>query len=551
MPDDRRSVSTAPVQLLEVGAVAEQAGLGPGEFEPVGAYRAKVRARTPEEGLPAHRGRLVLVTAMTPGHRSAGKTVTAIGLGMALSRIGRRSIVTLRQSALGPTLGSKGGGAGGGAARVEPFVDCLLGLGADTFAVESAHNLLAAVLDDALHRGGDIDPTTVSWRRVLDMDDRSLRKIRIGLGEADGPERDTGFDITAASEVMAILALSGGAADLRRRLGAVVVARDGDGHPVTAEALGAAGAMAALLRDAVAPNLFQTSEGTPVFVHTGPFGNLAPGCSSVVADRLALARAEFVVTEAGFGADLGAEKFIHLKSPVLGACPDAVVLVATVGCLREQGGGPAWIPDVAAVRAGCSNLRRHLEILSAFGVPTTVALNRFPDDTSVEIATALSAAEDSGAPAVVDDAYAAGGGGGVALAEAVVAASSTSSVCRPLVRRDAPVVGKVETIASRVYGAADVRWSERARAELSWLEDHGFGRLPVCMAKTHLSLSDDPKLRGAPSGFTLSVTGLHLAAGAGYVTASAGDIATMPGLPARSRFRDIDVTADGVVTGLE
>lgn len=532
--------------------MAEQAGLRPGDYESVGAYRAKVRARAPDEGPLPHRGRLVLVTAMTPGHRSVGKTVTAIGLGMALSRTGRGSIVNLRQSALGPTLGSKGGGAGGGEARVEPFVECLLGLGADTFAVESAHNLLAAVLDDSLHRGSDIDPTAVSWRRVVDMDDRSLRQIRIGLGRVDGPARDTGFDITAASEVMAILTLSAGPADLRRRLGAVVAARDRRDHPVTAEDLGAAGAMAALLRDALAPNLFQTSEGTPVLVHTGPFGNLAPGCSSVIADRLALARAEFVVTEAGFGSELGAEKFIHLKAPVLGAYPDAVVLVATVGCLREQGGGPAGKPDVAAVRAGCSNLRRHLEILSAFGLPALVALNRFPDDTPEEIATALSEAEDSGAVgAVVDDAYELGGGGGLALAEAVVAAAAGASSCRPLVKRDASVVDKVETIAARVYGAAGVRWSERARRELSWLEDHGVGRLPVCMAKTHLSLSDDPNLRGAPSGFTLSVTGLRLAAGAGYVTALAGDIATMPGLPARAHFRDIDLTADGVVSGLE
>ena len=537
---------------LEVGAVAEQAGFGPGDLEPVGRYRAKVRARPPEDGAPDKRGRLVLVTAMTPGRLSAGKTVTAIGLGMALSRMGRRSIVTLRQSALGPTLGSKGGGAGGGAARVEPFVECLLGLGADTFAVESAHNLLAAVLDDALHRGADIDPATVSWRRVLDMDDRSLRQIRTGLGEVDGPARNTGFDITAASEVMAILTLSGGAADLRRRLGAVVVARDGRGHPVTAEALGGAGAMAALLRDAMAPNLFQTSEATPVLIHTGPFGNIAPGCSSVVADRLALARADYVVTEAGFGADLGAEKFVHLKAPVLGTCPDAVVLVATIGCLREQGGGLAGTPDVAAVRAGCSNLRRHLEILAAFGLSATVAVNRFPDDTAEEIATALSEAEDSGAlAAVADGAYESGGSGGLALAEAVVTACASAPACRPLVRRGAPVADKVETISARVYGAAGVRWSERALGELSWLEDHGFGRLPVCMAKTHLSLSDDPKLRGAPSGFTLPVTGLRLAAGAGYVTVLAGDIATMPGLPSRAHFRDIDVTADGVVTGLE
>ena len=534
-----------------IGAVAARAGFDPSDLELHGPYRAKVRARVPEGDRDGRRGHLVLVTAMTPGRRSAGKTVTAIGLGSGLELAGRRSIVNLRQSALGPTLGTKGGGAGGGAARVEPFLECVLGLGADTFAVEAAHNLLAAAAEDALHRGAGIDPATLSWRRVMDMDDRSLRRVRVGLGGGNGPARDSGFDITAASEVMAMLALSRDMADLHRRLDAVVVGRDGRGGPVTAADLGAAGAMAVLLRDALAPNLLQTSEGTPVMVHTGPFGNLAPGCSSVVADRLALDRTEYVVTEAGFGSELGAEKFVHLKAPLLDAYPDAAVLVATIGCLREQGGGHADVADSAAVREGCANLRHHLGILSSFGLPTVVALNRFPDDTAAELALATSVAEEAGAArAVVTDAYERGGRGSLELAEAVVAACTAPSLCRAVVARDAPVAEKVETIATRVYGAAGVRWADRARRELSWLSDHGFGTLPVCMAKTHLSISDDPDLRGAPCGFTLDVGELRLAAGAGYVTALAGDIATMPGLPAHPRFRDIDIDADGVVTGL-
>jgi formate--tetrahydrofolate ligase len=436
-------------------------------------------------------------------------------------------------------------------ARIEPFFECLLGLGADTFAVESAHNLLASALEDVLHRGGDVDPSTVSWRRVLDMDDRSLRQVRVGLGKGNGPERDAGFDITAASEVMAILALSSDLVDLRARLAAIVVARDAAGRPITAGDVGAAGAMGMLLRDAFAPNLLQSSEGTPVLVHTGPFGNIAPGCSSVVADRLALARAQYVVTEAGFGSELGAEKFMHLKAPLLGVAPDAAVLVAPIGCLREQGGGGIDTPDPRAVRAGCANLRRHLGNLATFGIPTVVAVNRFPDDSDEEFDVLAAEAKAAGATAaVVHEAFVAGGRGCEALAGAVVAAASTPSTFTPLVARDAPVTDKVGEIARHLYGAGGVDWSPTARRELEWLDAHGYGRLPVCMAKTQHSLSDDPTLRGAPSGFTLTVSSLRLAAGAGYVTVLSGDIATMPGFPSQARFREMDIDADGVITGL-
>ena len=547
---------------LPVEAVAEQLGLGPDDIELHGRHRAKVTTVmadgpcTPGAGLgPGPEGddgcgRLVLVTATTPGRRSAGKTVTALGLGMGLARLGRRGVVTLRQSALGPTLGSKGGGAGGGAARIEPFVDSLLGLGADTFAVESAHNLLAAALEDALHRGRDVDPGSVAWRRVVDMDDRSLRAVRVGMGATDGPPRDSGFDITAASEVMAILALCRNLADMRTRLAAVVPARRTDGTPLTAGDLEVAGAMAVVLREAYAPNLLQSSEGTPVLVHTGPFGNIAPGCSSVVADRLALGRAEYVVTEAGFGADLGAENFVHLKSPLLGRGPDAAVLVATVGCLREHGGGDADRPDPDAVRAGCSNLRRHVATMLGFGIPTVVSVNRHPDDDEAEIAVVAAEAGEAGAATAVHDAFADGGAGCEALAAAVVDAAARPSTLRPLVARDAPVADKVETIATRIYGAGAVEWSAPAAETLARLVADGFGHLPVCMAKTHLSLSHDRTLLGAPSGFTLPVAEIRLAAGAGYVTVLAGDISTMPGLPSSARFRGMDLAPDGSVSGL-
>lgn len=537
------------IEPLPVELVAGKLGLSRVDLELHGPYRAKVRVH--DDTFPERSGRLVLVTAITPGERSAGKTVTALGLGMGLSRRGKRAAVTLRQSALGPTLGAKGGGAGGGASRVEPFTDSLLGLGADTFAVESAHNLLAAALEDALHRGGDVDPDSIGWRRVLDMDDRSLRQVQIGLGRADGPPRRSGFDVTAASEVMAIVALSRDRADLRARLGAIVPGCDRAGHPVTAEQLGVAGAMAVLLREAFAPNLLQTSEGTPALVHTGPFGNIAPGCSSVIADRLALSHAEYVVTEAGFGADLGAEKFVHLKAPSLGMAPDVAVLVATVGCLREHGGGITTTPDPGAVASGCANLRKHLANLASFGMPTVVAINRFPDDTDGELTVVSAEAEAAGAlTTVVSDAYVRGGLGCVELADAVVAAAAHESAGRGLVARDAPVALKVETIATRLYGASGVEWAAAAATELAWLQDHGFGHLPVCMAKTHRSLTHDPHLLGAPSGFIVPVVELRLAAGAGYVTVLLGTIATMPGLPTAAHYRDLDLAPDGTVIGL-
>jgi formate--tetrahydrofolate ligase len=540
--------------LEPIEGVASLLDLSADDLTLHGPHRAKIRI-DPAPPPRARKGRYVLVTAITPTHHSAGKSVTTIGLAMGLERLGQRATATIRQSSFGPTFGAKGGGGGGGKSRVEPLEECLLGLGSDVFAVEMANNLLAAVVDDEVHRGASVDPSSVTWRRVLDVDDRALRQVLVGLGGTlNGPEHPTGFDITAASEVMAILKLSRDVADLRSRLASIVPAWDLDGRPVTAGSLEAAGSMAVLLRDAIRPNLMQSTDGTPVMIHTGPFGNIAPGSSSIIADALALARSDFVVTEAGFGSDLGAEKFFHLKCPVSGLAPDVAVLVATVPCLRDHGGASGDAPDVAAVRAGSANLRRHVENLAAFAVPTVVAINRFPGDADDELATVASAAREAGAAAVAEhQAFALGSVGCVELAEAVVAAAEKGSAterAHQLFDRDAPVEEKVEVIARRLYGASGVEWTREASARMEQFRGAGFGRLPVCMAKTHLSLSHDPKALGAPSGFVLPVAEVRLAAGAGYVTVLTGAISTMPGLPSKAKFREIDLLDDGTVVGL-
>ncbi len=532
---------------------AEQIGLGGGLLEMHGPQRAKVSLDALE--VAGEPGRLVLVTAITPTAAGEGKTVTAIGLAMALARAGRRSIVTLRQSSLGPTFGIKGGGAGGGAARIEPLEEALLGLGSDLFAVESANNLLAAMLEDSLRRGAlDVDPGSLAWKRVLDVDDRALRHVSVG---ADGTLRETGFEITAASEVMAILALSRDLRDLRRRLGSIVPAFDRRGRPVTAEVLEAAGAMAVILRQALRPNLMLTSEGTPALIHAGPFGNIATGNSSIVADLVALPRTDFVVTEAGFGADLGAEKFLHIKAPLLGRTPDAIVLVATVRSLKLHAPRPETAPrdlereDPAAVAEGAANLRKHLANLAWFGIPVVVAINRLPSDSPLELAVVREVALDAGAAFVAEShAFGGGGAGAMDLAEAVIDASSLPQSFRPLVRPEDPARAKVETLATRLYGAGEVRWSAAAAAGLRRLEAAGFGSLPVCVAKTHLSLSHDPTLKGAPTGYVFPVDEVRLAAGAGFLKVFAGPIVTMPGLPAHPRAADMDLAPDGSVVGL-
>ncbi len=529
--------------IVEVGT---EVGLRVDEIEPRSFHHAKVRVDPTTIEPPS--GAYVLVTGITPTPAGEGKTVTSLGLGMALRQLGKRAVITLRQSSVGPTLGSKGGGAGGGAARVEPLATALLGLGDDLFAVETANNLLASWADAQLTAGD------VTWRRVVDMNDRALRRITTTpSARRDDPRVDTGFDVTAASEITAIVALAADRADLRRRLDRVVVGFHDD-TPVTAGELGITGALMVLLRDAFVPNLLQTAEGGPVLVHGGPFANIAHGCSSVVADRIALARAEVVVTEAGFGADLGAEKFLHLKAPIVGRGPDVVVLVATVRALAAHGGRTDGGADADSVRAGSANLVRHVANLRRFGAPVVVAVNRFPDDTPELLAVVEAEALDAGAfAAVAHDGYVHGGAGCLALGEAVLAATRTGTapaVPIPLFAADAPLADKVHALATGLYGAADVAWSEEATATLERLDAGGLGRLPVCMAKTHRSFSHDPALGSTPSGFTLPVRGLRLAAGAGFVTVLLGDILTMPGLPARPRFLDLDLADDGTIVGL-
>jgi formate--tetrahydrofolate ligase len=492
----------------------------------------------------------VLVTAVNPTPGGEGKTVTTIGLAMALARRGVRAVATLRQSSLGPTFGRKGGGAGGGKAALTPLTDALLGGLADLAAVESAHNLLAAAADDAMHRQRHgLTSTSVSWRRVLDVNDRALREVVVGLGGAvDGTPRQTGFDITAASEVMAVLSLARDLEDLRARLGRIVIGTNVDGEPVTAEDLRAAGAMAALLREAAEPNLLATSEGTPVLVHAGPFGNLSVGTNSVIADRIALSTADVVVTEAGFGADLGAEKFLHLKVPEVGRPPDVVVLVTTVQAMRWHGGASDYTkPDVEAVVRGCANLRHHVRTLSGRGLPVVVAINRFGGETDAEVRAIDEAAQPH--PTVSHTVYADGSDGGLDLADAVLNVPTTGGFT-PLVTGKEAIRDGVEIRARDWYGALRVDWAPDAEKMLGWLDAHGFGHLPVCVAKTHLSVSHDPDLRGAPIGFEFPVRELRLAAGGGYVTALAGAVMTMPGLPAAPRMWDIDLDADGDVTGL-
>lgn len=536
-----------------IGVVAEALGLEAGEWVPMGEHRAKVRlSALPAEGSPG-RGRYVLVTGMTPTQSGEGKTVTSVSLAMGLRHRGHRAVAALRQSSLGPTLGLKGGGAGGGRASVWPLDESIFGLGADLFAVESANNLLAARVDDEAARGVTVDPVAVSWRRVVDMNDRALRRITVTLDAGERHlTRATGFDITAASEVMAVMSLARDLTDLRARLAAIVVGSSPDGAPVTAGELGAAGAMAALLRDALAPNLLQATDGTPVLVHGGPFANIAHGCSSVVADRIALDRADYVVTEAGFAADLGAEKFLHLKVPVLGRAPDAVVLVVTARAVVEHGQRLGVTGGVVAqAEAGAANPARHVAMLRSFGLPVVVAVNRFPDDDPEVLAVLVRAGEAAGAAAVVEHTgFVEGGPGSADLADAVAAACELPSSFAPLVDAGADVVAKVDALAARVYGATSVAWEPDAVAELDRLRAQGFGSLPVCVAKTHRSLSHDPARAGVPTGYEFPVRSVRLRAGAGFVTVYAGDILTMPGLGARPRFLDIDVLPDGTITGL-
>ena len=538
--------------MQPISAIAAKIGIAEDQLEHYGKYKAKI---PPQSGTP---GKLVLVTAINPTPAGEGKTTVTIGLADALNRLGKRAVIALREPSLGPVFGMKGGAAGGGYAQVLPMEDINLHFTGDFHAIGAANNLLAALIDNHIHHGNalDIDPKRINWRRAVDMNDRQLRHIISGLGKTvDGTLRPDGFDITVASEVMAAFCLSRDLADLKERLGNMIVAWNHRGEPVYARDLQAQGAMTALLKDAIKPNLVQTIEGTPAFVHGGPFANIAHGCNSLIATRSALALGEYTVTEAGFGADLGAEKFIDIKSRKGGLKPDCAVIVATVRALKYNGGvakDALGAENVAALEKGLPNLLKHIDNLkNAFGLPVVVAINRFHSDSDAELALIEKTCAERGVKIALCEVWAHGGKGGEALARAVIdTCEHESSRCAPLYPDDLPLVEKIRTIAQKLYGAADIALSSDARKTLQDLEKLGYGNLPVCMAKTQYSLSDDPKALGCPQGFTLNIREVQIAAGAGFVIAITGTIMKMPGLPKVPAANNIDVDKDGNINGL-
>ena len=538
----------SPRPILDVAAGLD---LAPSQVVPYGFDKAKITLDALNSGRPT--GRLVLVSAITPTDAGEGKTTTSIGLAQGFARLGQRVCLALREPSLGPTFGQKGGATGGGLARVVPESDINLHFTGDFHAIGAAHNLLAAMLDNHIHHGNslDIDPRRVTWRRVIDMNDRALRHVVIGLGGVlEGVPRETGFDITPASEVMAALCLSEGYDDLRRRLARTMVALTSQRAPVTAADLRAVGAMMVLLKDAMLPNLVQTCDGVPALVHGGPFANIAHGCNSVVATKLALARADWVITEAGFGFDLGAEKFFDIKCVSAGLDTAAVVLVATVRALKLHGGasrGALTSPDPGAVERGLANLAKHVENIRIFGESPVVAMNRFATDTDDEIAVVRAWCDARGVPFAVSDVFARGGDGGTALAEAVMAhAERRAKSFTPLYDWREAIPAKMEKVARAMYGAREVAWTKEAQRALGQIEKLGFGALPLCVAKTQKSLSDDPQVVGRPEDFDITVRDVILAAGAGYVVPLLGDIMRMPGLPASPQAERMDLV-NGVV----
>jgi formate--tetrahydrofolate ligase len=538
------------IKLKPISDVAKQALLFEDDLYKVGPYMAKVMPTAEKRLATKPTGKLILVSAMTPTPAGEGKSTTTIGLAMALCRMGRSAVAALREPSLGPCFGKKGGAAGGGWSQVLPMEDINLHFTGDLHATAAAHNLLAAIIDNHLFHGNrlGIDPRSVTWRRVLDMNDRSLRNIVAGLGgHADGIPRETGFDVTVASEVMASLCLANNLEDLRTRLGRIIVAYRFDGSAVHASELKAHGAMAALLKHAVYPNLVQTTEGTPALIHGGPFANIAHGCSSVIATKLAMQMADYCVTEAGFGFDLGGEKFLNIKCRSAGLSPHCVVLVATVRALKYHGGGE----DLEAMTKGFANLQRHIENVKLFGLPAIVAINRFSADQPEELEHALSLCRHHGIPSVISDVWAKGGAGGEALAGEVVRIASTdTSGFKPLYAPELSIEDKIKTVVTSIYRGADVSFMPAARKILQKVRDLDLSHLPVCMAKTQYSFSDNSKLIGAPERFSVEVRDARISAGAGFIVALTGQIMTMPGLPASPAAEGIDVEADGTITGL-
>lgn len=550
--------------LKPIDDIASEMGLPDHLLEPYGTDVMKIKLEAIEELTDRPKAKYVVVSAVTPTPLGEGKTTTTVGLGQGFKHIGKRATVAIRQPSMGPTLGIKGGAAGGGYSQVVPMELLNLHLTGDMHAVTAAHNLLAAVIDNHLFQGNELglDQHNITWRRVLDVNDRALRNVLVGLGgRGDGIPRQTGFDITAASEVMSALALTTSLDDLRARLGRIVVGYDEDGHPVTANQLNTAGSMTVLLRDAIKPNLLQTLENTPVLVHAGPFGNIATGNSSVVADRIGIRAGDFLITEAGFGADMGAERFFNIKCRNSGLSPDAAVLVATVRALKAHSGkyrivaGRPLPPELLQenpddVAAGAANLRKQIENIRLHGVSPVVAINAFPVDFASEHGAIRQVAEEMGARVAVCTNFSEGGRGAAELAEAVAEAAEEPTSFRLLYPDEASLREKIETVATKVYGAADVHYSLHATQQLDTYERAGFGRLPVCIAKTHLSISSDPKLKGAPTGWTLPVREVRASVGAGFVYPICGDMRTMPGLGKNPAAFHIDLDEHGEVVGL-
>ena len=554
MKSDVEIAQAAKMKPIE--EIASKIGLAPDDLELYGKYKAKVTLDAWQRVKDRPNGKLILCTAINPTPAGEGKTTTSVGLADALSRRGRKAAAALREPSMGPCFGMKGGAAGGGYAQVVPMEDINLHFTGDFHAITTAHNLLAAIIDNHIQQGNalDLDVRRITWKRVLDLNDRALRHVVIGMGgKAHGVPRETGFDITVASEMMAILCLSRDLMDMKERLGRIVIGYTRSGRAVRADELGATGALTLLFKDAIKPNLVQTLEGTPVFIHGGPFANIAHGCNSIMATKFALKFADVVVTEAGFGADLGAEKFLDIKCRFAGISPDAVVIVATVRALKMHGGlskKELEKVDMTALKKGMANLAKHIENVQKFGLPAVVAVNAFPTDTSEELDFVRRECEALGAEVALSEVWAKGGEGGEALAEKVEAALQKKADFRYIYDEKESIPEKIGKIAREIYGAAGVDFTKEAQRELEELEELGFDKMPVCMAKTQYSLSDDAALLGRPEGFRITVRELRLAAGAGFVVALTGSILTMPGLPKHPAAMDMDITEDGRITGL-
>jgi len=543
-------------QMKKISEIAAKLGITEDELELYGKYKAKVSLEAWERVKDNKDGKLILVTAINPTPAGEGKTTTSVGLADALTRHGHKTAAALREPSLGPCFGMKGGAAGGGYAQVVPMEDINLHFTGDFHAITTAHNLLAAAIDNHIQQGNalDIDVRRITWKRVLDLNDRALRHVVVGLGgKAHGVPRETGFDITVASEMMAILCLASGLTDMKERLGRIVIGYSRSGRAIRADEIGITGALTLLFKDAIKPNIVQTLEGTPVFIHGGPFANIAHGCNSVMATKFALKFADFVVTEAGFGADLGAEKFLDIKCRLAGLRPDAVVIVATVRALKMHGGLKKTAldkVDMAALEKGMENLEKHIENVQKFGLPAVVAVNAFPTDTKEELDFVEKKCRELGAEVALSEVWAEGGKGGFALAEKVENAIERENNFHVLYDEKARIPEKIDTIVREVYDGKGVIFTAAAKKQLAEIEELGLDKMPICMAKTQYSLSDNPELLGRPTNFTVTVRELRINAGAGFIVALTGNILTMPGLPKHPAAENMNITEDGKITGL-